>query len=245
MDFKKLTEEGLLEQYLLGLTSREESQSIEAFLDRSPQARAELDFLKKQLGLHLAEGEQNVDLSPAGSRLERTSLQKTNRRLRYLVAGLTVFCCLLLIAAVHYQNRSVVHYRAHLSERAQHIQDDQLYTREIESLSTSLAQWNHLHTQTVMSTHGPILVHHLQEQALALVDLSHLGPPDTQSVYLFYDQVPSSASLLSEISATDRTTLHPITITGKSLTIFHQSRGKSSPPEQIAALPSTPLTDLK
>ena len=47
MDKERFLESGLLEQYVLGLTSEEETREVERYAQAFPEIRAEIDLLRK------------------------------------------------------------------------------------------------------------------------------------------------------------------------------------------------------
>lgn len=71
MDIKKYIESGILENYILGLTSEKESQEVQKYAAQYPEIRKELDEIERSLEIY---AEANKIKAPAG--LEAKILEK-------------------------------------------------------------------------------------------------------------------------------------------------------------------------
>lgn len=191
MDRESLHKDGLLEQYLLGLTSREETQAIEKFLETDPQARADLEHLRGQLGVYLDKrgiDEKGDDIPPTGpdsvdDREVLAYLLERNQRLniiRYLLLAL----CLLLGGTAVYFYRSSNIYQAELSsEKARHIQDGHRHKAALRELDRKTVHLDSMQTIVAPTEAGNLQLFYLPADSIVLIDLSHLESPKAGYAY--------------------------------------------------------------
>lgn len=191
MDRDSLHKDGLLEQYLLGLTSREETQAIEEYLKTDPQARADLEHLRGQLGVYL--DKQGIDGKEGG--IPPTSsesvddqevlsyLLQRNQRLniiRYLLLGL---CLLLLGAAVYFYRSSKVSQAELRSEKARHVQDGHRHKAALRELDRKTVHLDSMQTIVAPTEAGNLQLFYLPADSVVLIDLSHLESPEDGYAY--------------------------------------------------------------
>ena len=195
MDQKDYEHKKLLEQYLLGLTSREQETFVEELLAKDPRAEEELEKLRGQLDSYISQQGMAELSGPARSRssqdfhdLDHEMITQMTRRNHYLVIWRLALSavCLILLFVSGYLFRENQNYRIAVNrEKALHAQDSAAYRRQLQALEHADVNWDSLKTQTVTSDNGDVLVHFLAEEGTTFLDLSHLPAPDSaQAFYL-------------------------------------------------------------
>lgn len=194
MDRESLHKDGLLERYLLGLTSRKESQDIEEYLKMDPLAQADLDHLREQLGVYLDErgiDEKTENYNPKGNGTvdDQEVLKYLLHRnqslniLRYVLLGL----CLLSMAAAVYFFRSSKTFEAQLlSEKASHAQDRYRYRDALKEMDRQTVRLDAMLNIVTETEVGYVQLHYLPEDSIVLIDLSHLDVPQKGYAYHLY-----------------------------------------------------------
>lgn len=241
MDRESLKKSGLLEQYVLGLTNREETELVKQLIEEDLLVRQDYQELCQEMeGLIISQGIAN----PTGGRVDRTiddvealdyevalDITRKNHALTIwrLALGVSTLVLLLLCGWFY---RLYVNQRAELLiEKALHVQDRNSYQLKIQQLDNFHPDWNALATEKAESTHGVVLLHHLKEQHLVLLDLSHTNTLGEEMAYLVYVGEDSTQLPRWVIPGEERLKLHPITLENneESIKIFVAKTGEHQP----------------
>ena len=216
MDRKSLRDSGLLEQYLLGLTSLEETQIVDDFLKTDPEIRMELEHLRLQLGLYVKDkmvdsksDHQRESLEP----LDHQVIQEMGRKNQVLKKwryGLAAACLALFFSTLHFYHISEDHKAAFIGERARHAQDDNLHAQELKHLGNESINWDSIHTIVTSSKHGGLQFHYLPADSVVLLDLSHLQKPEEGFAYFVFIETADGVSTTSIVDANSLHGLHPL-----------------------------------
>lgn len=258
MDKNAIRQNGLLEQYLLGLTTREESAAVEAYLAADPEARKDLEHLRTQLGVFINEQEfgekavsgasapviyadQEAVITHLNARVQRLSA------IRYLLAAA---CALLFLSTAYFFRQSRLSHSALISEKARHVQDDRLHEREIVELSRETVHLDSLQTVVSASTSGNLLLHYLTTDSVVLLDLSHLEPLAEGFAYHVHLVREDKEIARHEIGAHETHSLYPLDRSGAKLKVIRgpdstgMLAGKARP-QVIAELDLSAASALK
>lgn len=261
MDRDSLNKDGLLEQYLLGLTSREETEAVEKYLASDPEARRDLEFLRSQLGIYLNEHSipgKAIIASAETPDLEEASEQeavmhyliKRNQRLNVLRAILAVVSLILFASTVYYYQQSRRLAADLLTEKARHVQDDNFHEATLRELEHSTVSLDSLHTVVSHSSRGPVQLHYLAADSVILLDLSHLSPPDSGYAYHIHLLENHEERSRYIVSAKQLNALYPISnMTAHLKVIYGAEHAKSSTtptaPELILSKPLAVVTNTR
>lgn len=243
MDRESLKNSGLLEQYVLGLTNREESQLVEQSLEEDPLARQDYEALRQEMESLI---ETQGLSAPPGNRTPRTieefealdyevavEISRRNHALsiwRYALGAIT----LLLILLCGYLYRMYVDQRSELlTEKALHAQDNNSYQLKVQHFDTVSPDWETLESTKAAAVNGVVLLHYLKNQRLVLLDLSHTDTIGDGFAYYVYAGEGSEVRL--EISGKDRFRLHPIPLENneETLKIFVWKEGQKLPGQKL------------
>ncbi len=242
MDREYLKKSGLLEQYVLGLTNRRETQLVEKVLESDPEIQEDYKRLQEELSDYLqASGMEAPDDGdrPAKSpedyeELDHEMIMKIteeNQSLYLWRIGLSVVCLLLLsVSFFIYRQREL--YRADLiTEKAQHAQDQHSFGIELEHLQEGALDLTKLTTQEIPVEEGLILLHHLKNHDLALLDLSHLKALEEGYAYYIFLEGKRKAKPTLILQQTDLHHLHALNLGHdiETLKIFHWKADGSLP----------------
>ncbi len=192
MTREEIKKSGLLDQYVLGLTSPEQTELVERLMREDPFLAGEVDRLRN----NLFEYADSQDIAPPkGDRKHRTMedfhsldhemiLEMTERNhslniWRFVLGGV----CLLLLCLSGYLFRLKENYRADLlHEEALHAQDVNARQLQASELPPPV-DWSDFSTESVLTAHGAVLLHRNPAADHFLLDLSHLSGPETGSAY--------------------------------------------------------------
>lgn len=253
MDREYLKKHGLLEQYLLGLTSREETEAVEEYLASDPEAQRDLEFLRGQLDIYLespditdkfAASVQDRFSSPDTTEQEDVMqyLLQRNQRLNVMRVILGAACLLLLGSTVYLfqQNRRLA--ADLLTEKALHVQDDHFHENTLRELELSTVNLDSLNTVVATSGRGAIQLHYFSADSIILLDLSHLSPPDSGFAYHVHLQKGSKEQLHYSVYEGELHTLYPISDAADHLKVVHapattDSSLANTAPETILSKP--------
>lgn len=237
MDKDSMHKKGLLEQYLLGLTSLEETQEVEEYLASDPEARKELEHLRGQLGMYLddrgIEGKEGTDKTAGPDDQEEAMLAyllNRNQRLNALRTILAVCCVLLLGSTIYFFRQSRIHQGELLSEKARHVQDDNLHARELKQMERAAIHLDSLHTTVNASPSGNLLLHHLATDSVILLDLSHLEPPAEGFAYHIHLASGDTEVTRHVVSAEQLNALYPLERSAERLRVLHGPKTPSTDP---------------
>lgn len=228
MDPNSLHDSGLLEQYLLGLTSREESLAVEELLASNPEFRKEMEHLRSQLGLYLEDVGLNEAAVKAASKPQETKLRQQvdrllarNWRLSLARTGLAVLSVCLFCASLYFYRLSEGYQTAHIAEKARHVQDDHLHAQEMKHLASEVVHWDSLQTVVASSDHGNLQLHYLMADSMVLLDLSHLKGPAAGYAYHVHRQTEHGEQSLFIIDAGKVNALYPLNSASANLRIIY------------------------
>ncbi len=244
MDPEFVRNNGLLEQYLLGLTSREENIAVEEYLAQHPEARHELEHLRSQLGVYLDETGFMEPDNPGENRLatqkyreQRDFLRVKNHWLKLTRGALAILSVCLLVTSIYFYRQNNQHSLALSAEKARHVQDDHLHAREIKHLTAEAVHWDSLHTVVAASEHGNLQLHYLLSGKTVLLDFSHLQGPAAGFAYHVHHLTAHGEESLFVIDAGKVNALYPLHDPEAKLKILY------GPTVAIPAGPQ-PKTDL-
>lgn len=234
----------LLEQYLLGLTTREQADYVEELLANDPTAREELERLEGQLEQYISQqGMQEGEAANPRRALADfhdldhemiTQMTRRNHHLTIWRLALSAVCLLLLFVA-GYLFRENQNYRLAINtEKALHAQDEANHEREIaELLRGQGVEWDSLTTESLTSTRGNVLLHRVAGQQISFLDVSHLESLLTNEAYHVYvvergdDGAPSPRRVM--LSDSTRLDLLPLTATTESLDVWRGGTDREVP----------------
>ena len=234
---ESLKKSGLLEQYVLGLTTREQNRILKAFLEQNPDAQEDVAALKEELSNYMAS--YNLG-SPDAERETRTSddfldldhemiLEMTERNhsltiWRYALGTL----CLLLVALSGYLFRlSENNKTALLQEKARHAQDDNSHRLKVENLKDAALDWSGLQTVTTYVGEGFIQLHYSPDDDRMILDLSHLnvGKRINEKSYHIYVVDGEDSRHVLKILPADEHSLHALKVAGAQLQVYSGEKG--------------------
>lgn len=247
MDHESLKNSGLLEQYALGLTSRKETLAVEEILKNSPEARAELEMVKKNFNNYV---EDQGFSGPADGRSRRTieeyedldhemimAMMDRNHLLNIWRFALGIVVLLLIgLSGFLFRSNQVMNAKL-TNEKALHAQDDYANELRLKDLSEQLPtteEWSAMRTETAPATEGQVLLHFLDDKDLLFLDLSHAAPlPEDYAYYVFLESVDDDKEPALVITAAEQLELHPISLSQQpgQLRIFrwHVAHPKTNP----------------
>jgi hypothetical protein len=247
MDHECLKNSGLLEQYALGLTNRKETLAVEEVLENSPEARADLEKIKKDFNNYVAD---QGFAGPTEDRPRRTleefedldhemimDMMDRNHMLNIWRFALGVVI-LLLIALSGFLFRSNQLMNAKLTnEKALHAQDEHANELRLKNLNEQLptdTDWSAMRTESAPATEGQVLLHFLEAKNMLFLDLSHVAPlSEDHAYYVFLESLDDGHGPALVITAEQQLELHPISLPLKpdKLRIFrwHVAHPKTDP----------------
>ena len=229
----------LLEQYLLGLTTRERADEVERLLESDPTAKQELERLSKQLNDYIAGQGMGTAAGPSPRRaLEDfhdldhemiTQMTKRNHALVIWRLALSAVCLALLFIS-GYLFRQNQNYRLEINkEKALHAQDEVSHKRQIEELRGRDVAWDSLSTRTIPSGRGNVLLHRVAGDEVAFLDISHLDSLLNEEAYhlLLLEEAPDGRITPHQLVVLDsaRSTLLPLPEQTREINLW---RGASS-----------------
>jgi len=249
---ESLKKSGLLEQYVLGLTTREQNRILEAFLEDNPAAQEDVDVLRKELGSYMDRYSLGSSDTEREARtpddfldldhemiLEMTERNHSLTIWRYVLGAL----CLLLLALSGYLFRiSENNKTALLQEKARHAQDDNSHRLKVENLEDSALDWSGLQTVTTYVGEGTIQLHYSPDDDRMILDLSHLnvGEEMNEKPYHIYVMDGESSRHVLEILPADEHHLHALKVAGKHLQVYCGEKQKGEEAQNLVAEISLP-----
>lgn len=243
MSQERLDNKELLEQYLLGLTNPEQTAHVERLMDEHPELRTELEGMQDRMQVYLEE--QGLDEeSPSGNTrniqdfhdLDHemiTAMTKRNHNLVIWRLALSAVCLILLFVS-GYLFRENQNFRMEVNrEKALHAQDEASAQRRIQALQGKTVAWDSLHTQTVASELGDVLIHYLTDNKVTFLDLSHLGelPPD--EAYHLETKQGSGEEVVTLIQDSLKMSLIPIVQDVEHIKIWRVAAGTIAQHEKV------------
>jgi hypothetical protein len=242
MNRESLKKSGLLEQYILGLTSRKESLLVEKTLDEHPGAREDYDELRRELDAYAV---SNGLATPLEGREIRTAtdyedldhemilaMSKKNHSLiiwRYCL----IAACLLLLCLSGYLFRLNETNRTEIvTEKAHRAQDNNAYEQALKELEDKAPDWHGMRTINAPTVEGTVVLHFLDEQELGFLDLSHVEPLSKEEAYFIfmgpYDEEEEATII---VPAHRQLHLHPVIMPegAKGLRVFRWKLNEAVP----------------
>ena len=220
MDRERITKSGLLEQYVLGLTNRQESQLVEEAIQQDPQIKEDYNRLRGEMEGYVAarsvvappDGERRLRTAQAYEDLDHemiTQMTERNHTLnvwRYTLGAV----CIALVALCGYLFRlSETNRMDAVSERAEHQQDNNHYELKQRTLEQQLPNWEDVRSQHEVTALGTVTLHRIPVSNLSLLDLSSFGELAAGEAYfVFVDGEEKTSSLV--VSAERQKDLHAI-----------------------------------
>lgn len=229
---ESLKKSGLLEQYVLGLTSREQNKMVEAFLEENPESKQDVDALREQLSSYVDEHDL---IAPKDGRISRTAddfadldhemileMMERNHSLSIWRYALGAACLLLLGLSGYLFRLNENHKFDLLEERARHAQDDTSHELRVKKLESSLIDWSALQTVTTYVGAGTIQLHYFPGDDQMILDLSHLELPKDSGDLLYYVYVGSGddRKLALKILPANGHHLHALQVGGNQIQVY-------------------------
>lgn len=220
MDRENLKKSGLLEQYILGLTSREESLLVERTLEKHPEAREDYEKLRQEFDAYTLSNGLPVPLEGREVRTAADyenldhemilSMAKRNHSLviwRYCLMA----ACLLLLCLLGYLFRLTTSSRTEIAtEKAHHAQDNNAHEQALRHLQEQAPHWSELKMVKASTAEGTVILHYLDAQNPVLLDFSHAQPLSEDEGYFVVSEGDEEAALI--VRAGHQIGLHPISL---------------------------------
>ena len=195
MSREELKKSGLLDQYVLGLLSREQAALVERLMQEDPFVADEVGRIQRNL---MTYADSQDILPPPKGRSPRAKedflaldhelileMTERNHSLNVWRYGL-IATCLLLLGLSGYLFRVKEGYRADLlSEQARHAQDNQSHDRRMSAVEELVIEGD-LVPVTDSSAFGRVRVHLPRQGHTALVDISRATPPPPGTAYYLF-----------------------------------------------------------
>ena len=192
MEWENLEQRELLEQYLLGLTDRQQTARVEQMLREDPKLAEDLEELRTRMSDYIADqglGHESPDRQRTSEDFHDldhemiTAMTRRNHNLVIWRLALSAACLVLLFLA-GYLFRENQNYRMAVDrEKAIHAETVESARRNIELLQGVPLPIDSLHTETIDLPNGNILVHYVLNDQAAFLDLSHLNLPEPKAAF--------------------------------------------------------------
>lgn len=259
MDRENLKKSGLLEQYILGLTSRKESLLVERTLKENPEARKDYEKLRRELddyainngmatGLEGREIRTVTDYEDLDHEMI-LAMSKKNHSLIIWRYCLIAACLLLLCFSGYLFRLSETNRTEMVTEKAHHAQDNNAHEQALKKLEDQVPDWHGMRTINAPSGEGAVLLHFLDEQELVFIDLSHAEPLSEEYAYfIFMGPDYKEGEATTVVHAHHQLQLHPVTMPEgiKDLRVFRWKISDGIPEgerhEDLVAALSLPAT---
>lgn len=196
MDRESLKNSGLLEQYILGLTSRKESLLVERTLEENPEAREDYEKLRKELDAYALDSGLSAPLAGREMRtaadyedLDHEMILAMTERNHALVIwryGLMATCLLLLCLSGYLFRLSETNKSEIVTEKAHHAQDNNAHEQARKHLEEMAPDWSEMRTIKSTTEAGTVIFHYLDKQDLVLLDFSHAQPLSDEDAYFVF-----------------------------------------------------------
>ncbi|NJC27469.1 hypothetical protein [Neolewinella antarctica] len=245
MSQDKFNRRELLEQYLLGLTSREQTLYVKEMLEKDPTLATELEELRERMSEYITEQGMEQDGSDRQRSLQDfhdldhemiTAMTRRNHNLviwRLALSGV----CLLLLFLSGYLFRSNQNYRMEVDrEKALHAQDDASAQKKIKTLEGQTVAWDSLNTQTIPSAGGDVLVHYLAEEDITFLDLSHLAALQPEEAYHLEMIDGRGRSEKLVVSDSTRLSLLPLVANVNTVRLWRSAKAHDLPRDSALAV---------
>jgi hypothetical protein len=233
MDRESLKKSGLLEQYILGVTSRKESLLVEKILEENPEAREDYEKLRNELDSYAT---NNGLTTPLEGREIRTATDYEDLDHEMIVAisernySLVIWryylmaACLLLLCLSGYLFRlSETNKTEIVTEKAHHAQDNNAHKQALKKMEEQAPDWHHMKMINAPTAAGTVTLYFLDEQELVFLDLSHAEPLSEEDAYfVFMGLGDEDGEAIAIVPAHRQLDLHPVTMPegAKDLRVF-------------------------
>ncbi|OAV43385.1 hypothetical protein [Lewinella sp. 4G2] len=243
----------LLEKYLLGLTDQEQAEYVEKQLQEDPTMVEDLAELRSKMSTYL--NEQGFTEQPARSMRSLrdfqdldhemiTAMTRRNHHLSIWRMALSAVC-LLLLFTTGYLFRENQNFRLEVArEQALHAQDEASNRKKLEALRGKAIVWDSLHTQTIASANGDVLVHFLADDQVTFLDLSHLDSLQQDEYYFLQLNGKDSNHGIDPITDSSRHSLIPILEDVSTISVYRGTPEAGVPPhpEKLVSVVDFPLS---
>lgn len=249
MSSEELKRSGLLEQYVLGLTDRDESNLIMRMAEEHPHIKQEIARLEAEMSAY---AEAKNILPPARGRKTRNpeeydnldhevimAMTERNHTLTIWRYALSAACFLLLLLSGYLFRSNQLNHSELVKERALHAQDENTHQIALQHLEEGALDWATLQTLRKDAKVGHLQVHHFPNRKTVLIDLSDFNPPADGHAYFIVMGSGREVIPALEITHEGQHTLYPLELDGgnDTLRVFHWPIGQP-------VLPAVPSEDL-
>jgi hypothetical protein len=221
MNRESLKNSGLLEQYILGLTSRKESLLVERALESTPGAREDFEALRQELDDYALSNGMSAPLEGGEVRsaadyedLDHEMIQAMTQRNHSLVIwryALMAACLVLLCVSGYLFRLSETNKSDVVTEKAHHAQDNNAHERALKHLEETAPDWSELRSIKSSSAHGTVILHYLDQHNLVFLDLSHARPLNDENAYfVFMGDFGPKADMIVPLG--HQLNLHPVVL---------------------------------
>ncbi len=196
MDHESLKKSGLLEQYVLGLTSRKESLLVERTLAEDPKAQADYESLRREMDAYALSNGMGEPLEQREERiaadyeeLDQEMFSAMAEKIYSLVVwryGLMAACFLLLCTSGYLYRLSETNRSEAVVEKAHHAQDNNAHEKALRHLKEMAPNWGEMKTIKATTKDGTVIFHYLNEQGVVLLDLSHTKKLTAHDAYFVF-----------------------------------------------------------
>ncbi|WP_020566857.1 hypothetical protein [Neolewinella persica] len=253
MNRDDLKKSGLLEQYVLGLTSRKESLMIQKMLEEDPEVKKDFDKLRSEFdgyvvdqGLQVPDDGREPRKQEDFDDLDYEMIMQMTARNHSLVKwryGLGVLCLLLLCLCGFLFRISENNHSNLIIEKAEHAQDETSHHLALKHALKSIPEWQDITTQKVAVKNGVVLLHRLLNQHVVLLDLSHCDGISAGHVYHVFFNGQLNEDPVLVISGKDRLGLHPVLLEKETSSLQIYGR-RIEPASSIDGGGNTLIADL-
>lgn len=219
MDRESLKKSGLLEQYILGLTSQKESLLVERALAENPEVKEDFENLRRELDEYAL---SNGLATPLGGREVRTatdyedldhemilSMTERNHSLVIWRYALIAACLLLLCLSGYLFRLSETNRTDIVTEKAHHAQDNNAHEQALKELEELAPDWSSMKTIKAATAGGTVILHCLVAQDIILIDLSHAQPLSEEDAYFVFMGDDDEEAVIT-VPAGHQLKLHPV-----------------------------------
>lgn len=251
----ELKQSGLLDQYVLGLTTTETTELIDRMRTEDPFVQQEIDRLRGELDAYA----DALNFAPPAGGVQQRSVEEFLELDHEMILAITernhtlsiwryglVAACVALMVACGYLFRLKENYKQELvHEQSLHAQDNRAHEKqalldqmEIRGVTTAL---------TPLDSGDTVSIHQLVGTDQLLVDLSQLTPPPAGHSYFVFTGTRHDGEPAREVRSSQLTDLFPVQYEDDDaiLRIYRWKEGKQLlpplPPEDLVARVDLPV----
>ena len=221
MDRESLKNSGLLEQYILGLTSRKEALFVEQLLTDNPEAQEEYEKLRRELDDYALNSGLLAPLEGGETRTAADyeeldhemilAMTERNHSLEMWRYGLMAACLALLCVSGYLFRLSETNKSEVVTEKAHHAQDNNAHERALKHIEETAPDWSELRSVKASSGHGTVIMHYIDEHDLVFLDLSHALPLGEENAYFVFTGEPGQGADIV-VPLGHQLNLHPVVL---------------------------------